>query len=136
MSLSKLSIKRPTFLTCVILLMLTVGWISMRKLPVDLFPDINFPIVTVTTIYPGAGPNEIESNVSKVIEDEVSGISGIKTLRSISREGVSSVVVEFNLEVDVKMIMVICQTPSVCLHVLRCACYGQAATSSSMPSPI
>ena len=102
MSLSKLSIKRPTFLTCVILLMLTVGWISMRKLPVDLFPDINFPIVTVTTIYPGAGPNEIESNVSKVIEDEVSGISGIKTLRSISREGVSSVVVEFNLEVDVK----------------------------------
>lgn len=102
MSLAGISIKRPTFLTCLILLMLTVGWLSMRKLPVDLFPDINFPIVTVTTIYPGAGPNEIETNVSKVIEDEVSGISGIKTVRSISREGVSSVIVEFNLETDIK----------------------------------
>lgn len=102
MSLANLSIKRPTFLTCIILLMLAVGWLSMRKLPVDLFPDINFPIVTVTTIYPGAGPNEIETNVSKVLEDELSGISGIKSLRSQSREGVSVVVVEFNLEVDVK----------------------------------
>lgn len=82
--------------------MLIVGWLSMKKLPVDLFPDINFPIMTVTTVYPGAGPNEIETNVSKVIEDEVSGIAGIKTIRSISKEGVSNVVVEFNLEVDLK----------------------------------
>ncbi len=82
--------------------MLIVGWLSMKKLPVDLFPDINFPIMTVTTVYPGAGPNEIETNVSKVIEDEVSGIAGIKTIRSISKEGVSAVIVEFNLEVDLK----------------------------------
>jgi HAE1 family hydrophobic/amphiphilic exporter-1 len=82
--------------------MLAVGWMSMRKLPVDLFPNINFPIVTVTTIYPGSGPNEIETNVSKVIEDEVSNISGIKNVRSISREGASQVVVEFNLETDIK----------------------------------
>ena len=82
--------------------MLAVGWMSMKKLPVDLFPDINFPIVTVTTIYPGAGPNEIETNISKVIEDEVSNISGIKTVRSVSREGASQVIVEFNLETDVK----------------------------------
>ena len=102
MSLANISIKRPVFLTCFILLMLAVGWLSMRKLPVDLFPDINFPIVTVTTIYPGAGPNELETNVSKVLEDELSGISGIKTLRSTSREGVSIVVVEFNLETDIK----------------------------------
>ena len=102
MSLANISIKRPTFLTCVILLMLIVGWLSMKKLPVDLFPDINFPIMTVTTVYPGAGPNEIETNVSKVIEDEVSGIAGIKTIRSISKEGVSAVIVEFNLEVDLK----------------------------------
>jgi HAE1 family hydrophobic/amphiphilic exporter-1 len=102
MSLANISIKRPTLLTCVIILMLAVGWMSMKKLPVDLFPDINFPIVTVTTIYPGAGPNEIETNVSKVIEDEVSNISGIKTVRSISREGASQVIVEFNLETDIK----------------------------------
>jgi HAE1 family hydrophobic/amphiphilic exporter-1 len=102
MSLAEVSIKRPVFLTCFIILMLTVGWMSLKKLPVDLFPDINFPIVTVTTIYPGAGPNEIETNVSKVIEDEVATISGIKTVRSISREGASQVIVEFNLETDIK----------------------------------
>ena len=102
MSLASQAIKRPVFLTCIILMMLAVGYLSMLKLPVDLFPDINFPIVTVTTIYPGAGPNEIETNVSKVIEDEVTSISGIKTVRSISREGASQVVVEFTLETDVK----------------------------------
>ncbi len=102
MSLANISIKRPVFLTAVIILMLTVGFLSMKKLPVDLFPDVTFPVVTVTTIYPGAGPKEIETQVSKVLEDEVSGISGIKTVRSISREGASLVVVEFTLETDIK----------------------------------
>ena len=102
MSLASLSIKRPVFLTSVIVLMLSIGFISLKKLPVDLFPDINFPIVTVTTIYPGAGPKEIETQVSKIIEDEVSGISGIKTVRSVSSEGASKVVVEFSLETDIK----------------------------------
>jgi HAE1 family hydrophobic/amphiphilic exporter-1 len=102
MKLAELSIKRPVFLTAVIVLMLTIGALSLSKLPVDLFPDINFPIVTVTTVYPGAGPKEIESQVSKIIEDEVSGISGIKTVRSVSREGASVVIVEFTLETDIK----------------------------------
>ena len=102
MSLANISIKRPVFLTCVVILMLAVGGMSLYKLPVDLFPNINFPVVTVTTIYPGAGPNEIETNVSKTLEGELSSISGIKTIRSISREGVSQVVIEFALETDIK----------------------------------
>ncbi|MCX6117470.1 MAG: efflux RND transporter permease subunit [Proteobacteria bacterium] len=102
MSLASTAIKRPVSLTALIILMLTVGYLSLKKLPVDLFPDVNFPIVTVTTVYPGAGPKEIETQVSKVIEDEVSGISGIKTVRSESREGASIVVVEFSLETDIK----------------------------------
>jgi hydrophobic/amphiphilic exporter-1 (mainly G- bacteria), HAE1 family len=102
MSLAKLSIKKPVFLTCVIILMLAVGGMSLFRLPVDLFPNINFPVVTVTTIYAGAGPNEIETNVSKILESELSSISGIKTIRSISREGVSQVVIEFTLETDIK----------------------------------
>ena len=102
MSLANISIKRPVFLTCVIILMLGVGGMSLYKLPVDLFPNINFPVVTVTTVYPGAGPNEIETNVSKTLEGELSSISGIKTIRSISREGVSQVVIEFSLETDIK----------------------------------
>jgi hydrophobic/amphiphilic exporter-1 (mainly G- bacteria), HAE1 family len=101
-SLASVSIKRPVFITCIIILMLTVGFLSFKKLPVDLFPDVNFPVITVTIPYPGAGPKEIETQVSKVIEDEVSGISGIKTVRSESREGSSTIIIEFTLETDIK----------------------------------
>src|SRR5690606_7527028 len=79
-----------------------VGWRSMNSLGVDLFPNVTFPVVTVTTPYPGASPNEIETLVSKPIEDEVSTISGLKRLSSINKEGVSVVVGEFTLETDVK----------------------------------
>jgi HAE1 family hydrophobic/amphiphilic exporter-1 len=82
--------------------MLAVGYLSFRGLPVDMFPNITFPVVTVTTPYPGAGPAEIETLVSKVLEEEMSTVPGIKRLRSDSREGVSIVVAEFALETDVK----------------------------------
>ena len=102
MNLAELSIKRPTFITCLILLMLAVGAFSVTKLGVDLFPDINFPIVFVSTPYQGAGPAEIETLVSKPLEDELSTLPGIKRLSSISMEGVSQVVAEFSLETDIK----------------------------------
>ncbi|MGE4233515.1 MAG: efflux RND transporter permease subunit [Bacteriovoracia bacterium] len=102
MNLANLSIKRPIFITCIVIVMLMVGLISMQKLAIDLFPNITFPIVTVTTAYPGAGPNEVETLVSKVFEDELSTLPGIKTLRSVNKEGVSSVIAEFTLETDVK----------------------------------
>jgi hydrophobic/amphiphilic exporter-1 (mainly G- bacteria), HAE1 family len=66
------------------------------------FPDISFPIVTINTVYPGAAPAEIETLVSKPIEDELSGIGGIKVISSINRESISIVVAEFELSVDVK----------------------------------
>jgi HAE1 family hydrophobic/amphiphilic exporter-1 len=97
-----LSIKRPIFITCIVTVMLAVGYWSMSKLGVDLFPNVTFPVVTVSTPYPGASPAEIETLVSKPIEDEVSTISGIKRLSSINTEGVSTVVAEFTLETDVK----------------------------------
>lgn len=102
MNLADLSIRRPTFITCVVLLMLAVGLISMSRLGVDLFPNVTFPIVTVTTPYPGAGPAEVETLVSKPIEDEISTLSGLKRLSSNSQEGVSTVIAEFTLETDVK----------------------------------
>ena len=102
MSLADVSIQRPTFITCIILLMLAVGYLSMQKLGVDLFPDVTFPVVFVSTPYPGAGPSEIETLVSKPIEDEVSTLSGIKRLTSVNQEGISTVVAEFTLETDVK----------------------------------
>jgi len=101
-TLADLSIKRPIFITCVVIAMLVMGWISMKKLGVDLFPDVTFRVVTVTTVYPGAGPKEVETLVSKVLEDDISTVSGIKRLRSVNKEGVSVVVAEFTLETDVK----------------------------------
>lgn len=102
MSLAGLSIKRPVFITCILLLIIVFGVFSFLKLPVDLFPDVTFPVVTVTTPYPGAGPKEVEILVSKPLEEEVGTISGLKTIRSVNREGVSIVVAEFTLETDVK----------------------------------
>jgi HAE1 family hydrophobic/amphiphilic exporter-1 len=102
MNLASLSIKRPVFITCVFIAMLAVGWLSMRSLGVDLFPNITFPVVTVSVPYPGAGPKEIETLVSKVLEDELSTVSGVKRINSISKEGIGTVVAEFTLETDVK----------------------------------
>jgi HAE1 family hydrophobic/amphiphilic exporter-1 len=86
----------------VVTVILVVGWLSMGKLPVDLFPNVTFPIVTVTTVYPGAGPEEIETLVSKVYEEELSNLPGIKKLSTNNIENVSIVIAEFNLDVDVK----------------------------------
>ncbi len=102
MTLADLSIKRPIFITCIVTLMIAMGLLSIRRLGVDLFPNVTFPVVTVTTPYLGAGPSEIETLVSRPLEDEMSTLSGIKRLSSISQEGVSTVIAEFTLETDVK----------------------------------
>ena len=102
MSLWNLAIKRPIFITCVVLSIMAVGWLSLQRLAVDMFPNVTFPVVTVSTPYPGAGPKEVETLVSKPLEDEISTLTGIKTLSSINREGLSTVVAEFTLETDVK----------------------------------
>lgn len=102
MSLADLSIKRPVFITAIVTILIVVGLMAMKKMPVDLFPNVTFPIVMVNTIYAGAGPEEVEVLVSKVLEEEMSTISGIKSLRSINNEGVSTVVAEFTLDIDIK----------------------------------
>lgn len=97
-----LSIKRPVFIICIFSLVMVIGAISMFRLSVDNFPDVTFPVVRVLTAYPGAGPREIETLVSKPLEEEISSIGGIKTVRSINQEGTSIVVAEFKLETDIK----------------------------------
>lgn len=101
-SFAKLSIQRPIFITCIVLVTMITGFLSLKSLPVDLFPDVTFPIVTVTTPYPGAGPKETETLISKIFEEEFATISGVKTIKSINREGVSIVVAEFNFKTDIK----------------------------------
>ncbi len=102
MNIAELSIKRPVFMGCLVILMMVVGFISFKKLGVDIFPPIDFPVVTVMTVYAGTSPEEIEKLITKPIEEQVSTIAGIKRLSSRNLEGVSIVIAEFNFETDVK----------------------------------
>ena len=99
----KLFIRRPVFTTMLVMLLVVFGAGSYPSLGIDLYPDIELPIVTVTVTYTGASPAEMESLISKPIEDAVSSVAGIKTLSSISREGFSQTTLEFELGVNPKM---------------------------------
>lgn len=101
MSLSDIAIRRPVFTMVIMLAIMVMGGMSWRSLGTDLFPDVTFPVVTITTVYPGAAPSEVESQVSKPIEDAVAGINDLDTVRSFSRESVSAVVVLFKLSADI-----------------------------------
>jgi HAE1 family hydrophobic/amphiphilic exporter-1 len=98
MILSDLSIRRPVFATVMVLVLLTLGIFSYRWLPVEMYPNVEFPVLSIVTKYPGASPESVEREVSKRIEESINGISGVKHVTSYSREGVSTVVVEFRLE--------------------------------------
>jgi hydrophobe/amphiphile efflux-1 (HAE1) family protein len=100
MKLANVSIDRPVFATMMILALLVLGLFSYAKLNIDQYPDIDFPYVTATTVLPGAGPEQIETQVTKLIEDAVNPIAGVDHIQSVSQEGVSLVVIQFKLEVD------------------------------------
>ncbi len=93
-----LFIRRPVLATMLTALLLVLGAFSYARLGVDLMPKIEFPIVTVTTIWKGASPEEVEAQITKPIEEAVNTAAGIDELRSSSMEGVSRVVIRFQLE--------------------------------------
>jgi HAE1 family hydrophobic/amphiphilic exporter-1 len=101
MFLSNLSIKRPIFATVMMLALVTLGIFSYRRLAIDMFPDVEIPVVSVVTKYPGSSPETVEKEVSKRVEEAVNPISGVKHVMSTSRESVSTVVILFHLEVRV-----------------------------------
>jgi HAE1 family hydrophobic/amphiphilic exporter-1 len=98
--LAALCVKRPVFATVLILSLTVIGAFSFSRLGVDRFPKIDFPTITVTTVQPGAAPEQIETEITDKIEEAVNTISGIDDLRSISSEGISQVIVSFILEKD------------------------------------
>ena len=100
MWLAEVSIRRPVFAWMLMAAFVTLGWIALGRLGVDLFPNVQFPVVTVTTVLQGAGPETIESEVTEIVEEHVNAVAGIHNLMSISSEGVSQVFVWFELEVD------------------------------------
>jgi len=97
MWLTRLAITRPVTILMLVLALVVLGWQSHSRLPVDLFPDIEFPMLFISTVYPGTGPEEMETLVSKPIEDAVSTVSGLKKLTSSSAEGVSNVMMQFEI---------------------------------------
>lgn len=97
----KLAINRPITTLMYVLTLVIFGWISFKSMPSALYPNVDFPIVTVKTIYPGAESSTIESQVTEKIEEAISRIGGVETITSTSSEGASVVMVKFFLERDI-----------------------------------
>jgi len=98
--LAEICVKRPVFATMLIMTLVVLGIFSYNRLVIERFPRVEFPTIVISTIMPGAGPEEVETEISDKIEESVNTISGIEELRSTSSEGVSLVVISFELERD------------------------------------
>jgi HAE1 family hydrophobic/amphiphilic exporter-1 len=94
-------IARPVFTGMLTLSVIVFGVVAYPKIGVDQFPKVDFPIVTVTTVLPGADPEAIEQNVTKPLEEAINTLPGLVTLRSVNVENVSQIIVEFDLERNV-----------------------------------
>lgn len=102
MSISSLSIRRPVLATVMSLVIVLLGIISFTYLGVREYPAVDPPIITVSTSYTGANAEIIESQITEPLEEEVNGIAGIKSMTSVSREGRSTITVEFDLDIDLE----------------------------------
>jgi len=97
-SLADICIKRPVFATVLILALVVLGLFSYADLGVDLYPNVDLPTVTVTTALKGASVEEMETSVTKPVEEIINTIDGIDELRSVTKEGISTIIVQFVLE--------------------------------------
>jgi len=101
MRLPQISIQRPVLATMMSLALCLFGAISLTQLPIRELPDIDPPIINVTTVYPGANAAVVESEITERLEEAINNVTGIKTLSSESREQVSNITIEFNLSRDI-----------------------------------
>ena len=99
MNLANISIRRPVFAVMLIAAFMVFGLLSYPKVGVDLNPEIDFPYVTVTVVYPGTDPGTMEREVAEKLEESVNTLGGIRALRSYNLESVTQMVIEFELEV-------------------------------------
>ena len=100
MILADVSIRRPVFATMLMVAMVLFGLLAYPRIGVDLYPDVDYPVITATVVYPGADPETMETKVAEKIEEAVQGIGGIDSLNSTNLESVTQVVVQFELDVD------------------------------------
>jgi multidrug efflux pump len=102
MTLSDISVRRPVLATVFSLIIIAFGLIAFTNLPLRELPDVDRPIVSVTTSYPGASAQVVENQITRIIEDQLSGIDGIDTIGATSRDGRSSINIEFSLDRDLE----------------------------------
>ncbi|HEX7048742.1 MAG TPA: efflux RND transporter permease subunit [Longimicrobiales bacterium] len=98
--LSGIAIRRPIFTAMVMLGLIVLGLFSFRRLPIDQFPEVDIPVVVVQTVYPGASPETIEREVTRPLEEAFNPVEGVDRITSVSLEGMSQIIVEFELERD------------------------------------
>lgn len=101
MLLSDISVKRPVFASVLSLILIIFGLVAYERLPLREYPDIDAPIVSVDTRYPGASADVIESRITRVIEDRIAGVSGIRFINSNSTDGRSRISIEFSIDQDI-----------------------------------
>lgn len=101
MTLTELSIKRPSFIIVIFTILIGAGLLSYNQLSYELLPDFSPPILTVTTTYPGAAPSTVESQISKPLEDALSGLEGISEVTAFSLDNASIVLLEFKHSIDI-----------------------------------
>ncbi|MES9865078.1 MAG: efflux RND transporter permease subunit [Candidatus Thiodiazotropha sp. LLP2] len=101
MILSDISVKRPVFAAVISLLLIAFGLVAFNQLPLREYPNIDSPVVSVETIYPGAAANVVETRITQLIEDRISGIEGIRFTSSVSEDGRSVVTIEFDIGRDI-----------------------------------
>src|SRR5262245_41109084 len=102
MTLSDLSVRRPVLATVFSLIIIAFGAISFSRLALRELPDVDRPIVSISATYPGASAQVVENQITRPIEDQLSGIDGIDVINSTSRDGRSSISIEFTLERDLE----------------------------------
>ena len=100
MKLAEISIRRAVFATMLIAALMVFGLFALPRIGVELFPNVEFPVITTTVIYPGADHETMESKVADPIEEALQSLSGVKRMTSRNYEGVTAVMLEFKLEVD------------------------------------
>ncbi|MCB0296791.1 MAG: efflux RND transporter permease subunit, partial [Calditrichaeota bacterium] len=101
MKLSDISIRRPVLATVMSLTILLFGIIAFTRLPVREYPDIDPPIISVVTLYRGASPSVVETEITNILEEQFATLEGVKTLTSSSQEQGSVITIEFELNRDV-----------------------------------
>lgn len=109
MTITELSVKKPKLIAAIFLILIIFGLVSYNKIGYELFPKFDVPLLIINTVYPGASPEEIETQVTKKIEDNIASLENVKRIRSTSYENLSNIAVELNAGTDVDFALEDCQ---------------------------